>query len=133
MAEQTGPTRFHALFESAMQAYQKMTGITLAEHPLAVQLQSCNSLDSITAILQGQAQAFSNFRESHGIMKSIKTTVSILTSLGAAVSFADTFEMVRQRVPLACFTSLTGFLQPFPPAKAIYSGLAILLDVCTYL
>ena len=109
MAEQTGSTRFHALFESALQAYQKMTGITLAEHPLAVQLQSCNSLDSITAILQGQAQAFSNFRESDRIMKSIKTTVSILTSLSAAVSFADTFDMVRQRAPLACFTSQTGF------------------------
>ena len=109
MAEQTGPTRFHALFKSALQAYQKTTGITLAEHPLAVQLQSCTSLDSITDILQGQAQALSNFRESDRIMKSIKTTVSILTSLSAAVSFADTFDIVRQRAPLACFTFLTGF------------------------
>jgi hypothetical protein len=109
MAEQTGPTRLHALFESALQAYQKTTGITLAEHPLAMQLQSCNSLGSITTVLQDQAQAFSNFRESDRIMKSIKTIVSILTSLSAAVAFADTLDMVRQRAPLACFTSLTGF------------------------
>jgi hypothetical protein len=95
MAEQTGHTRFHTLFESALQAYQKTTGITLAEHPLAMQLQSCNSLGSITTVLQDQAQAFSNFGESDRIMKSIKTIVSILTSLSAAVSFADTFDMVR--------------------------------------
>jgi hypothetical protein len=35
-------------FESALQAYQKKTGITLAQHPIAVNLQSCHSVEEIT-------------------------------------------------------------------------------------
>jgi len=35
--------RFQVLFESALQAYKKRTGITLAEHPLTVELESCHS------------------------------------------------------------------------------------------
>ncbi len=36
MAHQSGPPHFQPLFESALRAYQEMTGITLAEHPFAV-------------------------------------------------------------------------------------------------
>jgi hypothetical protein len=107
MTNESAPTRFHTLLESALQAYQKNTGITLPEHPLAVKLQSCDSVDSITTILQGQAQAISSFRESDTIIKSIKSTVSILTLLSAATTFDDAFGLVRQRPPMPCFTSLT--------------------------
>jgi hypothetical protein len=133
MAHPPRSTKFRALFESALLGYKKKTGITLADHPLAVQLQSCHSVESITAFLQGQAQAVSNLRESDRIMKSIKTSVSILSPLSTADSLADAFDLVRQKAVMACFTSLTGFLQTFPPAKAIQSGLAILLVVCALL
>jgi hypothetical protein len=96
MADQPGHTRFQALFESALQAYEQKTSITLAEHPLAVQLQSCDSVESIITLLLGQARSLSNFRESDRIIKSIKTTVSILNPLSVAASFADTFSLVCQ-------------------------------------
>ena len=35
-----------------LEEYEKETGINLVEHPLAVQLESCNSIDSITDVLQ---------------------------------------------------------------------------------
>jgi hypothetical protein len=108
-------------------------GITLAEHALAVQLQSCNTVESITALVQGEAQAFSNYRESDRIMKSIKTTLSILTPLSATAPLADAVGLVRQIAMVVRFTFLTLFLQPLPPANAIQAGLAILLDVCAAL
>ena len=107
MADQSGSAcRFQALFESALQTYEEKTGVTLAEHPLAVQLRSCHSVDSITAVLQSQAQAFSDFTESDRIVKSIKTTVSNLTRLSCAPSLVPTFGLVRQDVLMASFASL---------------------------
>jgi hypothetical protein len=89
MADPSGSPHFQARFESALQAYQTKTGITLAEHTLAVQLQSCNTVESITTLVQSQAQAFSDYQESDRIMKSIKAIVSVLTSLSATAPLAD--------------------------------------------
>jgi hypothetical protein len=88
MADQSGSTRFRELFESALQAYEKKAGVTLAEHPLAIQLQTCESVESITTVLQGQAQLFSEYRGRDKVMKSIKNTVSIMSRLSATASLA---------------------------------------------
>jgi fungal STAND N-terminal Goodbye domain len=96
MAVQSGYARFQALFESALQAYEETTGIALAQHPLAVNLQ-CHSIDDTTTLLQGRAQAFSDSRQRDRIMRAIKNTVSILNLL------SDVVVLVRQgycrRVP----------------------------------
>jgi hypothetical protein len=97
MADRSGPAHFQPLFESALQAYKKTTDITLAEHPLAVQLQSCDSAESIsTTLLQGEPRAFSYFREEDRITKSIKVIVSVLTTLSAMASLGDALGLVRQ-------------------------------------
>jgi hypothetical protein len=97
MAHQAGPAHFPLLFDSALRAYQEKTGITLAEHPLTMQLQNRNSVESMTTtLLQGEPQAFSNFQERARITKSIKTTVSILTTPSATACLGDAFGLVRQ-------------------------------------
>ena len=58
MSEQSGSARFQELFESALRAYEKKTGITLSRHPLAMKLQTCDSVEGITALLQDQAKGF---------------------------------------------------------------------------
>ena len=118
MADPSGSPHFQARFESALQAYQTKTGITLAEHALAVQLQSCNTVESITTLVQSQAQAFSNYRESDRIMKSIKTIVSILTPLSAAAPLADAVGLVRQVAMVVSFTYLTLFFAAIPTRKS---------------
>jgi hypothetical protein len=118
MADPSGSARFQALFESALQAYQTKTGITLAEHALAVQLQSCNTVESIINLVQGQAQAFSNYRESDRIMKSIKTIVSTLTPLSAAAPLADAVGLVRRVAIVVRFTFLTLFFAGIPTRKS---------------
>jgi len=96
MADHEGSAHFQALFESALQGYVKETGITLTEHPLAVQLQSCNSVESIDNLVHGQARAFSNFRESDKITKAMKTAVSKSNTLSATAFLGDAFGLVRQ-------------------------------------
>jgi hypothetical protein len=133
MAEQSGSARFQALFESVLHAYERNTGITLAQHPLAQDLQSCHTVGDINTLLQSRAQAFNDLRESGRLMKAIKTTVSALSPLSDTASFADAVGLVRLNVLMACSTSLTIFQMPFPPVKTIQASLGILLDVCTVL
>jgi hypothetical protein len=97
MADQSRSAHFQALFESALKAYERKTGITLAQHPLAVKLQSCHSVEDVTALLLGQAKAFSDFQANNRITKAIETTVSILTPLSDATSLADAVGLVRQK------------------------------------
>jgi hypothetical protein len=101
MTNQPGSTRFRELFEAALQAYEKKAGVTLAEHPLAVQLQSCNTVESVTVVLQGQATTFIESQGSDRVMKSIKNTLSILTKLSATASLAVDIGLVRKQALMA--------------------------------
>jgi hypothetical protein len=92
MSDQAGSYPFQTLFDSALQDYEKQTGIRLADHPLAEQLQNCQSVESVTALLQEQAranQAFGKFRESDKIFKSLKSVVSTLSRVSAIAAFSQ--------------------------------------------
>jgi len=116
MIDQPGSTRFQALLESAVQAYEKKAGVILAdsEDSLAMRLQCCHSADDIATLLQGQARAIDDFQQRDRIFKSIKTTVSILSPIS---SFADDVGLVRRKVLMACFPSLTVFTDITPTRK----------------
>ena len=91
-------THSWTVFEFALQGYREKTGITLIEHPLAVQLQSCQSVESIIVVLQGQVQAFGEFRGIDRLMKSVRNTVSILTTLSTSASLGECYDLVRQNL-----------------------------------
>jgi hypothetical protein len=134
MTDHTGFARFRARFESALQTYRQTTGLTLAEHPLAVQLQSCRSIESITTVLTREARASTGFSaESDRIITSIKCTISMLFTLSASASFGDAIDLVRKGDLMASLNIPDRSLQPYPPAKALLAGLAILIAVCVIL
>ena len=73
---------FQDLFDAALKDYQNQTRTSLVDHPFAKRLESCDSVDSITAILQEQAQIFREFRGDDGkLMKSVKYSVNTLHTL----------------------------------------------------
>ena len=94
MTDHSAPAHFRDLFDDAFRAYEKETGINLANHPLAVKLQGCDSVEAITALLQDQAK---DFKKSEKITKSIKSIVSILTPLSLAASLPDAVGLVCQK------------------------------------
>ena len=125
MADQSGSTGFLPLYKSALQAYEKNAGITLAEHPLALQIQSCDSVESIASILQSQAQALGEFQGSDRVMKTIKSTVSILTRLSSTASLAVGAGLVRQHALMPClftdrFCSHTRLRRLYTPVLPYY-------------
>ena len=78
--EQT--STFQDLFNAALQDYQNQTGNSLIDHPFAKQLESCDSLDSVTAILQDRALIFRDLRGDDGKLAiSIKYSVNVLYTL----------------------------------------------------
>src|SRR6266851_7874923 len=107
MSLQSGSSHFGVLFESALQDYQKQTGMTLAEHPFAEQLQNYQSVESVTALLQGQAQALGEFKGSDRIMKSLKSIASVLFSLSASTALGGAIGLVRLKVLIRFSVSLT--------------------------
>jgi len=118
MADHSGPARLQALFESALQAYEKKTGITLAQHPLAKQLESCHSIEDTTALLRRQVEAVNDSQANDRMMKAIKTTVSILTPLSDAASLVDAVGLVRGKPLMASFRPLTDFTDIIPTCES---------------
>ena len=80
-------SRFQAVFEAALKSYQKQTKKDLLAHPLALQLQDCDSTTAIIAILKDQVQQFD---KSHSgderLTKWLSPTVNVLNAFSATIS-----------------------------------------------
>jgi hypothetical protein len=79
-------SRFQAIFQVALNSYQKQTKKDLLKHPLASQLQSCQSTAAILAILQVQVQEFDNSRGDERLTKWLGPTVNVLYAFSATIS-----------------------------------------------
>jgi uncharacterized membrane protein YqgA involved in biofilm formation len=122
-----------SLFEAALDEFENRTGTNLIQHQVIDKLVNCQSPDSVIDVLQEQAQAFRKFRGNDGrVMTWLKQTVDVLHSLSIS-------GVLGEGIGLVCIYSfhLTRMhrrnalsLQPFPPAKAIFAGIGILLEVC---
>jgi len=86
---------FRILFDSALQDYKDKTGNTLTDHPVAKQLETCESVNSITAILQEQARSFCEFRENDGkLMKALNSSVDVLCAPSISSALDDAIGIV---------------------------------------
>jgi fungal STAND N-terminal Goodbye domain len=104
MSDQLASSRFEALFEEALHDYERQTGIPLAQHTLAEQFQNCQSVESVTTLLQEQTRAFSDFRGSDKIMKSLKSLVSALSRVSAIAAIGRDIGIVCPRLLIWCST-----------------------------
>jgi hypothetical protein len=66
----------------------------LANHPLAEQLQTCDSVESVAAVLREQTQAFEEFRGKDKVLKPLKVAISVLHKLSAAPDFVQDIGLV---------------------------------------
>ena len=102
MSDQSGSSHFRVLFEAALEDYRKQTGTKLVDHPLYGRLIKCDTVESITAVLQEQAQAFLKFRgkDDSKVMKSLKCAVHVLHSLSDSTFLGEAIGVVRPIVAL---------------------------------
>ena len=79
MSQSSTSSTFQALFNAALHDYKDKTGTILIDHPFAKQLETCQSVSSITSIFQEQVQSFREFRENDGrLMKALNSSVDVL-------------------------------------------------------
>ena len=89
---------FQGLFNAALQEYENQTGTTLPDHPFTKQLEACDSADSITAILQEQAQIFCQSRRDDAKMiKALKSSVDVLYTLSNSSVFGQGIGLVHSK------------------------------------
>ena len=71
-----------SILDVALSEYRKITEKDLLSHPLAIELQRCDSIDGILAILQRQGNSFEQLRDGNrGLMKWVSSSVNILHSI----------------------------------------------------
>ena len=86
-AAASSESHFQAIFQAALKSYQKQTKKDLLAHPLASQLESCNSTSAILTILQDQVREFDKSCISdERLTKWLGPTVNVLCAFSAAVS-----------------------------------------------
>jgi hypothetical protein len=120
MSDPSSSSSFRSLLDAALQDYANQTGTNLDDHPLAKELQLCDDVDSMSAILEKQAQRFHEFGEDGKIMRSLKSVVHVLYDLSvrAALQVGDGTGMV-------CPKALT--LPMFRFVSYVYS---VAVDTC---
>jgi hypothetical protein len=98
MSQPSSSTTLQALFDAALQDYKDKTGNTLIDHPIARQLETCESVDSITSILQEQARSFREFRENDGtLMKALNSSVDVLCAPSISSALNEAVGLVVRR------------------------------------
>ncbi|KAH9052695.1 hypothetical protein EDB87DRAFT_1581537 [Lactarius vividus] len=80
-------SRFQNIFNAALKSYQKQTKKDLIAHALASQLQSCDSISAILAVLRDQVREFDQAHsDDESLTKWLITTVNVLYAFSPAVS-----------------------------------------------
>ena len=130
MADQSISSHLRTIFELALRDYEIKTQMSLANHPLVQKLENSHSVESITILLQDQVGTFGDFRGRDRIVKSIRSTVSFLYKLEVIATLVDGISLVCQKTLITAFRISDVVLQPSSPAKALFTGLDVLLAVC---
>jgi hypothetical protein len=117
------------IINDALKTYRKRTKNDLRDHPLAAQLQTCDSPSAILSVLQQQVQGLDQSRsDDERWTKWLDPTVQVLYTfsniLGAGVGLVSLTTCSFLRSALIFMSQL------FSPASVIFAGVGILLSVC---
>jgi soluble cytochrome b562 len=123
----TSSTSNIRLITGALVDYTNTTGIDLSRNPFAAAIERANSPAAILELLQEREKEFKDYREGNRrLISCLSPAVNVIQAfsgiLGEAISLVShIFNLV---------TLLTWPRQvPFPPAKALFVGIDVLLSV----
>ncbi|KAF8257635.1 hypothetical protein EI94DRAFT_1270143 [Lactarius quietus] len=106
----TAPSsNFKVIFDKALKEYKKKTKQKLTAHPLAAQLDKCDSPAAILAMLQDQVDQFNQARSGdERLQRWLNPTINVLLAFSATLG--------------------EGISLAFSPAKVIFVGAGVLLQ-----
>ena len=125
----TSRSNLDAIFNAALKAYKKKTGKDITSHPLAIELQSCDSPDAILAILRRQIPTPDQSRNAdETFAKYLIPTVNVLYALSGTLGEGISLVIITMS-SLTRICALTSLSQVFSPSKVIFTGIGVLLLV----
>ncbi|KAI0275721.1 hypothetical protein BGY98DRAFT_935590 [Russula aff. rugulosa BPL654] len=119
-------SNFQSIFDAALQSYNNKTKNNLLDHPLATQLQLCDSPNAVLSVLQDLIQKFDQRRNSDERLKNwLNPIVNVLytfsDTLGGGVGLVSS-----QLLSLYNLYS-DRYLLDIPSRKVIFAGIGVLL------
>jgi hypothetical protein len=121
-------SNFRTIFVAALEKYREKTKADLLTHPLAAQLQSCNSSGDILAVLHDKVSEFDKSRTQNERLSSwLNPTINVLYAFSATLGGGVGLVRLDQSNLPTSRTSL--FSQIFSPANVISAGVGVLLLV----
>ena len=128
-ASGSSSSNFQLIINNALKAYEKRTKQDLLAHPLASQLQACNSPGDILAVLQQQIQDLDQSRTGdERWTKWLDPMVNVLfafsATLGSGVGLVCLWACAYLKL------AFLFILQVFSPANVAFAGIGVLLSVC---
>jgi len=126
----TSRSNLDSIFNAALRAYKTKTGKDITSHPLATELQSCDSPDAILAVLRRQITTPDQSQNcDETFAKCLVPTINVLYTLSNTLG--EGIGLVNITISsLSRICALTPFSQVFSPAKVIFTGIGVLLLVC---
>ncbi|KAH9022789.1 hypothetical protein EDB85DRAFT_353721 [Lactarius pseudohatsudake] len=119
-------SQFESIISAALNEFKEKTGKNLLDDWLAKELQSCDSVEAVMDIIQGQAKAFDKFMNGGSkLMKWIRSSVHVLYTISAALG-----DSVGAAVPSAkaVFTGIGVLLAAVEDVRASHDALVDLFD-----
>jgi hypothetical protein len=86
IASSSSSSNFQSVLDAALEAYEKKTKCKLLTHPLAAQLQSCDSPTAVLAVLQDLIQQFDRRRSSDQRLSNwLNPTINVLYAFSSTI------------------------------------------------
>jgi hypothetical protein len=86
-SSESSPYSLQSVFDVALEAYEKKTKSKLLTHPLAAQIQSCNSSSAVYSVLHDLIQKFDRRRSSDERLSNwLKPTVNVLCAISVTLA-----------------------------------------------
>jgi hypothetical protein len=112
------------LITDALADYAKITGIDLSNNPFATALEQSNSPEAVLQLIQEREKAFKEYRDGNRrLIRCLSPAVKVIHAFSGILG-----EAVSHKVDLITLLNILRQV-PFPPAKALFVGIDVLLAV----
>jgi hypothetical protein len=114
----TSTTSFEAIFAAALKEYKKQTKRDIASHPLAAQLQCCDSPSAILTVLQARVQKFDQSQiANEKWIKWMDPTVNVLFAFSATLGNSVGLVIARHSAARELRSNLWDFRYSHPQTR----------------
>ncbi|KAI0247651.1 hypothetical protein BJV78DRAFT_901283 [Lactifluus subvellereus] len=110
MSSTTNPSSNFQLILNALAEYAKQTGIDVTKNPFADKIESCNSVEAISGLLQDRAKTFKEYRDGNRMLiNCLSPVVQVLHTfsgiIGEALGLVSPNESIRLLWLMFCLSA----------------------------